>query len=70
MVRLLVEKKKTGSLKLSKKNIFIDLEISYPSVSWLVHFSRLFISMREILSLLYLKNANRRKKLLITNIYF
>lgn len=70
MVRLLVEKKKTGSLKLSKKNIFIDLEISYPSVSWLVHFSRLFISVREILSLLYLKNANRRKKLLITNIYF
>jgi len=70
MVRLLVEKKKTGSLKLSKKNIFIDLEISYPSVSWLVHFSRLFISMREILSLLYLKNANRRKELIITNIYF
>lgn len=70
MVRLLVEKKKTGSLKLSKKNIFIDLEISYPSVSWLVHFSRLFISVREILSLLYLKNANRRKELIITNIYF
>lgn len=40
---MLVEKKiiiKTGSLKLSKKNIFIDLRRSYPEVFWFAKFFR------------------------------